>query len=146
MFGTDNLRNAVHASRNEKVAMRELETFFNNPTLQPSAILNHCTLCMIKPHVVASGLAGKLVGTIMDEGFEISAMEMMHLKREDAEEFFDLYKGVAPDYASMIDQVISGPCILLEVRQEGAVEAFKEFAGHREPSIAKMQNPKSLRA
>ena len=40
---------------------------------------------------------------ILEEGFEISAMQTFFLDRATAEEFFDLYKGVVPDYAAMID-------------------------------------------
>lgn len=52
----------------------------------------------------------------MQDGFEISAMEMFYLERKKAEEFFELYKGVLPDFSSLIDNVIQGPIIVMEVR------------------------------
>ena len=43
-------------------------------------------------------------------------MQTFFLERNEAEEFFELYKGVHPEYNSMIDQCVSGPIIALEVR------------------------------
>jgi nucleoside-diphosphate kinase len=39
----------------------------------------------------------------LEEGFEISAMQTFFLERLEAEEFFELYKGIHPEYNSMID-------------------------------------------
>ncbi len=53
----------------------------------------------------------------MSEGFEISALEMFYLEKPTAEEFFELYKGVFPEYAAMIDHVSTGgPVVVMEIR------------------------------
>ena len=62
-----------------------------------------------------------MIDIILTEGFEISAMEMFYLDRPTSEEFFDVYKGVLAEYVPMIEHLISGPCIVLEIRQENAV-------------------------
>ena len=80
------------------------------------AILNNCSLCLIKPHILQANQAGKIIDRILEEGFEISAMQTFFLDRATAEEFLELYKGVVPDYSAMIDQMVSGPCIALEIR------------------------------
>lgn len=46
----------------------------------------------------------------------------------------------------MIDQLSSGPCIALQVRQENAVQQFRALCGPYDPEIAKKLEPKSLRA
>jgi nucleoside-diphosphate kinase len=84
--------------------------------MKTTAVLNNCTLCIIKPHIVASGLAGAVIDNILSEGFEISAMEMFHLDKPTLEEFFDVYKGVLPEYVPLIEHMAIGPCIVLEVR------------------------------
>jgi nucleoside-diphosphate kinase len=71
---------------------------------------------VIKPHAVASGDAGKIIDIILSEGFEISAMEMFTLDRPTAEEFFEVYRGVLPEFVPLIDQMTTGPCIALEIR------------------------------
>ena len=40
---------------------------------------------------------------ILQEGFEISAMEMFTLDKPSAEEFFEVYKGVLPEFVGMIE-------------------------------------------
>jgi nucleoside-diphosphate kinase len=46
-----------------------------------TAMLSNCTLCLIKPHAVLDGHAGKIVDRILEEGFEISAMASFFLDR-----------------------------------------------------------------
>jgi nucleoside-diphosphate kinase len=69
----------------------------------------------------------------MEEGFEISALQTFFLDRATSEEFFELYKGVLPEYSFLIDQMVSGPCIALEVRQENIVSLFKQLCGAYDP-------------
>ena len=40
----------------------------------------------------------------------------------------------------------TGPCIVLEVRQENAVASFRELCGPMDPEIAKNLRPNTLRA
>jgi nucleoside-diphosphate kinase len=70
--------------------------------MKTTAIMNNCSLCLIKPHMLTSGLAGQLIDIIIQEGFEISAMEMFYLNTGTAEEFYDVYKGVLPEYLPLI--------------------------------------------
>jgi nucleoside-diphosphate kinase len=68
-----------------------------------SALLTNCSLCLIKPHAVASGLTGKIIDRILEEGFEISAIQTFFLDRSTCEDFFELYKGILPEYSYLID-------------------------------------------
>lgn len=83
---------------------------------------------------------------ILAEGFEISAMEMFYLTRPVIEEFYDVYKGVLPEYLPLIEHLSNGPTIALEIRQENAVEAFRKLAGPHDPEIAKHLRPNTIRA
>ncbi|KAJ3247298.1 Nucleoside diphosphate kinase 7, partial [Borealophlyctis nickersoniae] len=56
------------------------------------------TLCLIKPHAVNAGQAGKIIDAIIKEGYHISDMELVHLDKANAEEFLEVYKGVVPEY------------------------------------------------
>jgi nucleoside-diphosphate kinase len=100
---------------------------------------------LIKPHAVANGDAGKIINAILEEGFEISAMEMFTLDKPSAEEFFEVYRGVVPEFVAMIEHITSGPVIVLEVRQENAVRSFRELAGPMDPEIAKNLRTNTLR-
>jgi nucleoside-diphosphate kinase len=71
---------------------------------------------------------------ILQEGFEISAMEMFYIDKPTAEEFFELYKGVFPEYSMMIDHISTGgPILVMEIRQEDAVNSFRKFCGPHDP-------------
>lgn len=113
--------------------------------MKPSAYYTNCTTCVIKPHAVANGDAGKIIDIILEEGFEISSMQMFTLDTPTAEEFFEVYKGVLPEFVAMIEHMTTGPCIALEVRQENVVKAFRDLCGPMDPEIAKNLRPNTLR-
>ncbi len=115
IFGTDNTKNAVHGSDSGPNWRKETDLFFSRE-LQSTAFFNNCSCCIIKPHAIARGYAGKIIDIILEEGFEISAMEMFSLDKPTAEEFFEVYKGVLPEFVEIIEQMTSGPCIALEIR------------------------------
>lgn len=113
--------------------------------MQTTAVLNNCTLCLIKPHILAEGLAGQVIDKILEAGFEISAMEMFSLTRPVVEEFYDVYKGVLPEYLPVVENLSSGPTLALEIRQSNAVNAFRDLCGPHDPEIAKHLRPDTIR-
>lgn len=150
-FGTDGTRNAVHGADSEPSYKRELGFWFGGEDpakrpMQTTAVMDNCTLCIVKPHMLREGLAGQVVDTIMEAGFEISAMEIFDLSRPVIEEFYDVYKGVLPEYLPLIEHLTNGPMLVLEVRQNDAVSTFRDFCGPHDPEIAKHLRPNSLRA
>jgi nucleoside-diphosphate kinase len=73
-------------------------------------------------------------------------MEMFYLDKPTAEEFFEVYKGVLPEFIPLVEHMTSGPCIVLEVRQENVVQTFRQLVGPHDPEIAKCLRPNTLRA
>lgn len=144
-FGTDIMRNAVHASASGVDFNCEQDLFFSKQ-FGPTAAFNNCTCAIIKPHVVASGCAGQVIDMILQEGFEISSMQMFTLDKPTAEEFFEVYKGVLPEFTGMIESMTIGPCIVMEIRQENAVNSFRTLCGPMDPEIAKNLRPNTIRA
>jgi len=53
---------------------------------------------------------------ILQAGFEISAAELFNLSRPMIEEFYDVYKGVLPEYLPLIEHISNGPSVVLEIR------------------------------
>jgi nucleoside-diphosphate kinase len=115
VFGSDGMRNAIHGSGSASEFSRE-SAFFFSKVFGPTAAFNNCTCAIIKPHIVQEGLAGQVIDMILQEGFEISSMQMFSLDRPTAEEFFEVYKGVLPEFVGMVEHMTSGPCIVMEVR------------------------------
>ena len=118
IFGKDNLRNAVHASETTESASRESNIFFDTKKCLNSAILTNCSLLLIKPHIIQNRQLGQIIDLLLSQGgFEISAMQMYHLNKATSCEFFELYKGVMPEFNQMTDYVsTNGPVIALEIR------------------------------
>lgn len=150
LFGTDGTKNAVHGSDSTVSAAREADFFFGgDPATRPmktTGVLNNCSLCLIKPHIIREGKLGQVIDMILLAGFEISACEMFNLSRPIIEEFYDVYKGVLPEYLPIIEHLSNGPTVALEIRQENAVSSFREFVGPNDPEIARYLKADTLRA
>lgn len=58
------------------------------------------------------------------------------MDRPTSEEFFEVYKGVLPEYNAIAEHMTSGVCVALEIRQENAVKAFRDLCGPHDPEIA----------
>uniref|UniRef100_A0A8C1NRZ7 Nucleoside diphosphate kinase n=1 Tax=Cyprinus carpio TaxID=7962 RepID=A0A8C1NRZ7_CYPCA len=148
-FGTDGTKNAGHGSDSLASAARELEFFFPSTTGHgPSntAMYSDCTCCIIKPHAISEVLTGKILKSIIENGFEISALQMFNMDRVNAEEFLEVYKGVVAEYTNMVDELCSGPCMALEIHATDAPRTFREFCGPADPEIARHLRPTTLRA
>ena len=89
-YGTNAVQNAVHGSSNNQQKSAEMGMWFSREC-KTSAMFTNCTCAVIKPHAIQSGHAGQIIDAILAEGFEISAMQMFHLDRPTAEEFFEIY-------------------------------------------------------
>ncbi|XP_076797633.1 nucleoside diphosphate kinase homolog 7 isoform X5 [Arvicanthis niloticus] len=101
LFGTDGIRNAAHGPDTFASAAREMELFFpSSGGCGPAntAKFTNCTCCIIKPHAISEGMLGKILITIRDACFEMSAIQMFNMDRANVEEFYEVYKGVVSEY------------------------------------------------
>jgi nucleoside diphosphate kinase len=80
LYGTDSIKNAVHGSKSEEAAKREIKFFFpmETPLLQR-------TLALIKPDAVSKSL--EIVQYIEDQGFKIVHHETIQFTTESAAGF-----------------------------------------------------------
>lgn len=145
LFGTDGLKNAVHGSESSAAADYEIEYVFGAAGGYTTALLNNCTCLMIKPDAIQGGQAGRIIDMVLEDGFEISAMEQFRLDQSTAEEFFEVYKGVLPEFGQMVEHVISAPVIVMEVRQENAVQTLRKLVGPHDPDTARHSHPGTIR-
>ncbi|KAI3369053.1 hypothetical protein L3Q82_026022, partial [Scortum barcoo] len=153
-FGTDGIKNVGHGSDSVAAAARELEFFFPSTIGHgPSntALYTDCTCCIIKPHAISEdcavySLTGKILNSVSAAGFEISALQMFNVDRANAEEFYEVYKGVVTEYPSMVTELCSGPCMVLEIHGTDSPKTFREFCGPADPEISRHLRPNTLRA
>lgn len=136
-----------YMSSSERSADTERKFLFENPLLETTAQFNHCTVCVLRPHIVNAGKVGMVVDKILEKGYEISAMQMFFLDKEAASEFMEVYKTVLPEYNPVVEHMVSGPCIAMEIRGPGdVVSDFRKFCGPADPEIARSIRKDSLRA
>ena len=147
LYGHSVTANGMHGSDSAASAAREIDFFFSGAVpFAQTAVFDNCTALVVKPHAVLSGDLGPILDAVLSQGFEISALQMFRLTAADAEEFLEVYKGVVPEFALMVEQLSSGPCVALEVRAESAVLAVRDFAGPMDPQVAAAVRPDTLRA
>ncbi|CAM6086557.1 unnamed protein product [Calypogeia fissa] len=149
-FGTDITRNTVHAAMSYEAARQEGMHFFADRSYAPCARLANCTLGIIKPHAISAGAAGCVI-SLIQEKFDITSMEMMVFSRANAEEFYDIYKGVVQDFYAMTHELSAGDIIALEISnkessQPNPVKCFRDLCGPIDPVIARQLRPESIRA
>lgn len=145
----------IHGSASPEEAARELELLFrveNNSvrnslnTFNPDPEYDGIVTCaIIKPHALRQGLAGRIIGQIQTAGFTIWAVQAFVMLKNEAEDFFEIYKGIPnEDYAGMVRQGSSGRCLVLALG--GQPCDFRKLCGPSDPEIARVLAPDSLRA
>jgi len=144
-YGQTLAKNALYVSLAPDAATLEAEFVFGT-SFPSTATCTNSTLACILPHAVAAGHTGAILHTILEEGFEISAIELTQLDRANAAEFLEVYRTVVPEYTSMVDELCNGPVVVCEIRGENIVPAFRELCGPSDPEVAKHIRPKSIRA
>jgi nucleoside-diphosphate kinase len=150
-FGLDNIKCAVLYSKDPLTNQKDLEFFFSkskNDKFRVNAKFHRSTLCLIKPHAVKDGKIGSIIKMITDNGYSILSMKIIHLTRNQCEEFYEIYKGVVGEYLQMVNQLQSGACLALEIQgiDEDVHAKFRAFCGPADPKVAKIVRPHTLRA
>ena len=93
------------------------------------------TLAIVKPDAVAAGTTGAVLGHIEQAGFRIRAARMVRLTRAQAERFYEVHRE-RPFYASLVQFMISGPCLPVALEHPEAVTQFRTVIGATDPADA----------
>lgn len=93
------------------------------------------TLGIVKPDAVRAGKVGSIVQRIIDAGFSIRALKLLHLSRKDAEGFYAVHRE-RPFFAGLTEFMSSGPCVVMVLEKEGAVKAWRDLMGATDPAKA----------
>lgn len=100
------------------------------------------TLSIIKPDGVQKNLIGEIVGRFEKAGLEILAARMIHLSREQAEEFYAVHKE-RPFFNDLVSYMTSGPVMVQALQGESAIDANRQIMGATNPADA---DPGTIRA
>lgn len=101
------------------------------------------TLAILKPHAVEK--LGEVLTQIEQKGFRVTLLRMCNLTRKEALDFYEAKKGDA-FLPFMVEYLVSGLIIALELVGENAVERWRETLGPTDPQEARASAPNSLRA
>ena len=93
------------------------------------------TFSIIKPDAVKARQAGDILGRIEKDGFEIVALRLRHLTREEAEGFYHVHEQ-RPFFGSLTGFMSSGPCITMVLERENAITRLRELMGATDPAKA----------
>jgi nucleoside-diphosphate kinase len=107
--------------------------------------LSNKTLAIIKPDAVEKGYTGKIIAMIIDAGFKIKAMKMVHLTKSSAEGFYAVHKG-RPFFNDLVAYMTSGPCIPIALEKENAVDDYRKLIGATDPAKAEKGTVRKLYA
>ncbi len=86
------------------------------------------TLAIIKPDGVARSLVGKVITLVEEHGLRILAMKMVSLSKRQAEGFYRVHAG-KPFYGSLTDFMSSGPCVVMVLEGEDAINRYRKLMG-----------------
>ena len=86
------------------------------------------TLAIIKPDGVEWGLIGEVIQRLEKNQLPIAAMKMVHLSKSQAEGFYAVHRE-RPFFESLTSFMSSGPCVVMVLEGENAIERYRELMG-----------------
>jgi nucleoside-diphosphate kinase len=93
------------------------------------------TFGIIKPDAVRAGNHGKIIARILDAGFAIRGMKLVHQSKKQAEGFYAVHAGKG-FYEELTEFMSSGPCVVLALEKENAVKSWRDLMGATNPAEA----------
>ena len=93
------------------------------------------TFGIIKPDAVRAGNAGKIIDRILQSGFNIRGMKLVHQTRKQAEGFYAVHTGKG-FFEELTEFMSSGPCVVLALEKDNAVKAWRDLMGATDPAKA----------
>jgi nucleoside-diphosphate kinase len=97
--------------------------------------MNNLTFGIIKPDAVRAGHTGSIIQSILDSGFKLRGLKLLHMTRQEAEGFYEVHRE-RPFFAGLTEFMSSAPCVVMALEKEGAVKAWRDLMGATDPAKA----------
>ena len=97
--------------------------------------MTNLTFGIIKPDAVRGGKTGSIVQRILDDGFKIRGLKLIHMTRQQAEGFYAVHRE-RPFFSGLTEFMSSGPCVVLALEKESAVKSWRDLMGATDPAKA----------
>ena len=101
------------------------------------------TFIMLKPETVAHGFVGKIITRIEKTNLKIIAMKLIKMSYDQAEILYEIHKG-KPFFGKLVDQITSGPVIIILVEGDKAVTTIRKLCGKTNPLEAEAGSIRKL--
>lgn len=97
--------------------------------------MDDLTFGIIKPDAVKAGTTGSIIQRIIDDGFRIRALKLIHMTLKQAEGFYAVHRE-RPFFPGLTEFMSSGPCVVMALEKTGAVPAWRNLMGATDPAKA----------
>ena len=72
---------------------------------------------------------------ILDAGFKMRGMKLIHMTKEQAQKFYEVHKE-RPFYGELVEFMTSGPVIPIALEKDNAVADYRTLIGATDPAEA----------
>jgi nucleoside-diphosphate kinase len=97
--------------------------------------MSNQTFGIIKPDAVRANQTGSIIDRILDNGFAIRGLKLIHMTQKQAEGFYAVHRD-RPFFAGLTEFMSSAPCVVMALEKEGAVKAWRDLMGATDPAKA----------
>ncbi|MGB9749974.1 MAG: nucleoside-diphosphate kinase [Caldisericia bacterium] len=95
------------------------------------------TLLILKPDSFKRNLVGEIIRRVEIKGFKIIDMKFEYLTRSKAEKLYEIHRG-KNFFEELINFMISGPILAIEVEGENAIYLLRKLIGATKPEEREM--------
>ena len=93
------------------------------------------TFGIIKPDALRARNTGHIMQRVIEDGFKIRALKMLHMTLQQAEGFYAVHRE-RPFFPGLTEFMSSAPCVVMVLEKEGAVKAWRDLMGATDPAKA----------
>jgi len=93
------------------------------------------TLCIVKPDAVEKRTTGAILQRVEESGFQIIALRMRRLTRQEAEGFYEVHRQ-RPFFAELVQFMTRSPVVVAVLERDNAVGAWRDLMGATDPAKA----------
>lgn len=97
--------------------------------------MGNLTFGIIKPDAVRAGKTGYIIQRILDDGFKLRGLKLIHMTLKEAEGFYEVHRE-RPFFSGLTEFMSSGPCIVMALEKENAVKSWRDLMGATDPAKA----------
>src|SRR5690348_7701715 len=94
--------------------------------------MSNLTFGIVKPDAVKAGHTGAIIKRILDDGFKIRGLKLIHITRAQAEGFYAVHRE-RPFFSGLTEFMSSGPCVVMALEKESAVKSWRDLMGATDP-------------